>query len=76
MTDTGGATASAADVDWGPMDQQLHKELMEKKESSVKYKQMLVSCCVWQHIHTYSHAHILSCTHTLMHTYSHAHTHT
>lgn len=65
MTDTGGATASAADVDWGPMDQQLHKELMEKKESSVKYKQMLVSCCVWQHIHTYSHAH----THTHMSSY-------
>ena len=67
MADTGGATASAADVDWGPMDCQLHTELMEKKESSVKtYKQMLVSCCVQQHMHTPTHVH----TCRLIHTYT------
>ena len=52
MANTGGATASAADVDWGPMDRQLHTELMEKKEkkesSGKTYRQMLVSCCVQQ----------------------------
>ena len=67
MTDTDGATASAADVDWGPMDQQLHTELMKKTENSEKmYRQMQVSCYVQQHMHTPTHVH----TYILIHMYT------
>ena len=67
MTDTDGATASAADVDWGPMDRQLHTELIEKKENSEKmYGQMQVSCYVQQHMDTPTHVH----TYILIHTYT------
>ena len=39
----GTAGATAAGMDWGPMDQQLNEELKEKRESNTKYRKMLVS---------------------------------
>jgi len=38
---TGASGATAAGIDWGPVDHQLNEELKEKRESNAKYKKML-----------------------------------